>query len=260
MRLFSCFLVAILLAGCAPRPVERAVPETRVGAFPPFDYKAASLAGENVYRISGADSHLAILARREGPMARFGHDHVVVAHPEEGYVLIRPMPAESRADVRFMVHDLAVDPAGAREHYKLDTEPSAEDINHTRDNLFDQVLYPDQWPEIRVSTFFKYATAHPESASVMIHATVTIRGVERDYQFPARLHSHGDALIMDASMTLSQTDFGIEPYSALGGMLRVSDTLKVFMHLVAVPLAETQEEKAAESQRPASEKPAWNDQ
>lgn len=136
------------------------------------------------------------------------------------------------------MHDFAVDPVIAGEHYQLDTEPSAEDINNTRDNLFGKVLYPDQWPEIRVSTFFKYSAAHPESASVMIHATVTIRGVERDHQFPARLHTHGDALIMDASMTLSQTAFGIEPYSVLGGMLRVSDTLEVFMHLVAVPLAD----------------------
>ncbi len=237
-RLFGCFFVAILVAGCAPRPIEQAVPETGVGAFPPFDYKAASLAGENVYRLSGTDSHLDILARREGPMARFGHDHVVVAHPEGGYVLIRPMPAESRADLRFMVHDLAVDPAIAREHYQLDTEPSAKDLETTRDNLFGKVLHPDQWPDIRVSIFFKYATAHSDSASVMIHATVTIRGVERDYQFPARLHSRGEALIMDASMKFSQSDFAIEPFSILGGMLRVSDTLEVFMHLVAVPLSD----------------------
>lgn len=235
MRLLSYFLVAILLAGCAPRLTEQAEPETRDAAFPPFDYKAASLASENVYQISETESHLDILARREGPLARFGHDHVVVAHPEEGYVLIRPIPAESRADLRFLVYNLVVDPVSARAHYQLDTEPSAEDINNTRDNLFNKVLYPDQWSEIRVSAFFKYPTTHPKSASVMIHATTTIRGIERDHQFPARLLSHGDVLIMDANMTISQTDFGIEPYSILGGMLSVGDTLEVFIHLVAIP-------------------------
>lgn len=237
-RLFCFCLVAILVAGCAPRPIEQAAPETGVGAFPPFDYKTAGLAGENVYRLSGTDSQLDILARREGPMARFGHDHVVVARPGEGYVLIRSMPAESRAYLRFIVHDLAVDPAIARRHYQLDTEPSARDIKNTRGNLFGKVLHPDQWPDIRVSTFFKYSTAYPESASVMIHATVTIRGVERVYQFPARLYSSGEALVMDANMKFSQSDFAIKPFSILGGMLRVRDTLEVYMHLVAVPLAD----------------------
>ena len=80
-------------------------------------------------------------------MARIGHDHVVVTRPEEGYVLIRPMPAKSRADLRFMVRDLVVDPAHARQQYKLDTEPSGKDIGKTRDNLFGKVLYPDQWPD-----------------------------------------------------------------------------------------------------------------
>lgn len=237
-RLFACFLVAILVAGCAPRPATQAVPEISAGAFPPFDFKAAWLAGENVYRISVTDSQLDILARREGAMARFGHDHVVVAHPGEGYILIRPMPAESRADLRFVVHDFAIDPIIARQHYKLDTEPSAEDINSTAANLFNKVLHADQWPEIRVSALFRYLPAQPESTKVMIAVTVTIRGVEKAYQFPARLQSRGDVLIMDADMTISQTDFGIEPYSVLGGMLGVSDTLEVFMHLVAVPLAD----------------------
>lgn len=236
-RLFGYFLVALFLAGCAPRPVERAVPETR-GTFPHFDYEAARLAGENVYRISGADSYLDILVRREGLMARFGHDHVVVTHPEEGYVLIRPGPAESRADLRFMVRDLDIDPTAARQHYQLDTKPSAMEIDNTRNNLFGKILHPVQWPDIRVAASFTYPPVDGQSEGVMIVATVTLHGVERQYRLSANIQPQGDGLSLDAVTAISQTDFGIEPYSALGGMLRVSDTLEVVMRLVAVPLVD----------------------
>jgi polyisoprenoid-binding protein YceI len=64
-------------------------------------------------------------------------------------------------------------------------------------------------------------------------ARVTLRGVARSLSFPAAVFEENDRLVVIASFDMRQSDFGIEPYSVLGGGLRVRDTIHVRIRVVA---------------------------
>ena len=66
-----------------------------------------------------------------------------------------------------------------------------------------------------------------------VTARVTLRGTTRDLTFPAAVIRAGDGLVVIAGFPIRQTDFGIQPFSALNGGLRVRDALDVRVRVVA---------------------------
>jgi polyisoprenoid-binding protein YceI len=62
---------------------------------------------------------------------------------------------------------------------------------------------------------------------------VTLRGATRDLRFPAAVFRQGDTLTVIASFQISQSAFGIEPFTTLNGGLRVRDAVEVRLRLAA---------------------------
>jgi len=52
---------------------------------------------------------------------------------------------------------------------------------------------------------------------------LTLHGVTKVFKVPVRLEVQGEALSASGKMVVKQTDFGIEPTSAAGGLVRVED-------------------------------------
>ena len=66
-----------------------------------------------------------------------------------------------------------------------------------------------------------------------VTARVMLRGVTRDLRFAAAVLRQDDTLVVVAGFRIRQSEFGIEPISALNGGLRVRDALDIRVRLVA---------------------------
>jgi polyisoprenoid-binding protein YceI len=100
----------------------------------------------------------------------------------------------------------------------------------TRENMLGaDVLDVVHHPLIRIESVA--LTGPPWAPTVT--ARVTLRGTTRDLSFPAAVVRQGDGLVVIASFPIRQSDFGIQPFSALNGGLRVRDALDARLRVVA---------------------------
>lgn len=219
------WLLPALLCACQPQPQNQPEPpDQQVAAvgWPGHDYQAAA-AGFDVFLLDPQATRIDVVVRRDGPLARFGHDHVVTVRDPEGFLQLDRTGQRSRADLRFPLERLAVDSAAARERYALDTNPSETDIAATRKNLIEHVLDADQWPWMTLGmTAFERQQDH-YSAIV----TIAMNGSEFSSRQPFRLRREAGRATVEGSLVIRQTELGIEPFSALGGGLRVADPLEI---------------------------------
>ena len=225
--LTSIFLL-VLAAGCqtvAPPGNTTAVLAEPVAAQPNLHAEAPRF-------VVDADlSEVRILVWRDGPLARFGHDHVVVGRLR-GELHAGETAAASGFQLEIPVDSFAVDPAvpRAEEGSEFSSAVSDQAREGTRENLLGKdVLDAASHPLIRIASL---ALLGPQW-NPTVTARVTLRGATRDVRFPAAVFRQGDTLTVVASFVIGQRAFGIEPFSALNGGLRVRDDLDIRIRIVA---------------------------
>lgn len=218
-------LLTVLVPACAPLAPPPGAVATAPPGFPDEDYRRAAAAGEAVFRIDAARSLALVEVRRGGSLAFLGHDHVVASHGLQGYAL----PAAGRADLYLRLDELAVDEAELRAAAGFDTRPTAEDVAATRGNMLDKVLHAGVHPHLQLRV--DGVRTVPEG--VLLDTAITLNGVTRRLEVPARLDSAADVVRVSGGFTLSQRDFGIEPFSVFGGALQVQDALALQFRIEA---------------------------
>jgi YceI-like domain len=217
-----------LVAGCALPPparegVQAPVPAGTHGArealpagFPDAWYRGAQARGEAVYRVDPARSRVVIEVRRAGSLARLGHDHVVASHDTRGYVA----PRSGRADLYVRLADLVVDEAALRKEAGFDTTPSAADVAGTRDNMLHKVLDADAHPDVLIAV--------TRAADGALDVALTLHGATHGARIAdADVRIEGDEIAAHGRLAIAQTDFGIVPFTILGGAIAVQDRLAI---------------------------------
>lgn len=229
----TCLFVLAMLAGCAappprpapsgPTPPAAALPAAGPGQYEAW-YAKARQAGEAVYTIDAAQSLIRVTVRRGGALARLGHDHVVASRSVAGFVA----PRAGRADFHFRLDQMSVDEAALRTEAGLDTTPSPEAIEGTRNNMLNRVLEADTFPLVSLSA--RRVAGKPS----LLRLDITLHGVTRRYDVPVRIDQAGARLVASGDMTLLQTDFGITPMSVMGGAMTVQDRMELHFRIVAL--------------------------
>jgi len=212
--LFSITL-ALMLGACAPPVRERGPAAGPPADFPEGHYLEASAQGRPVFRVDSRESLVVIEVRRGGSLARLGHDHVVASHEVGGYVA----PDEGRADLYVQLEHLEVDEAALRAEAGFDTQPTQLDIDGTRANMLVRVLEADKFPFALIRVSGVDASRGEATMSIAI----TLHGSTRTLQAPARIDADADKIEVTGRLSLDQTDFGITPYSLLGGAIAVKN-------------------------------------
>ncbi len=220
MKPFRHLLLPLLLAACAtqppaPPPVGKPQPDAW--------YQQAARQGQAVYAIDSANSLITVVVRRGGPMARFGHDHVIASRTVRGFVA----PTAGRADFQFRLDELSVDEATLRNEAGLTTQPDADAIAGTRNNMLTRVLEAHSFPVVLL---------HAERmapGSDTLRLTITLHGVSKTIEVPVTFERSKDSLTASGSFELLQTDFGITPMSVMGGAIRVEDPIALRFRIVA---------------------------
>ena len=221
-------VAAALLAGCVavvkPPPPREAAPAD----FPEDVYlKAASTTP--VYRIDPARSRILVYVYREGALAKMGHDHVVASREVRGYALLPADPARARADFYFSVSTLSMDEPELRQGAGFTSEIAAEDIENTRLRML-RLLDAEKHPYARIHAV-RAAGSPPD---LVLDAELTLHGVTRTLNIPVRLTVEGGRFGVEGEADIRQTDFGITPFSVLGGALAVKDPLRIIFRIEGV--------------------------
>lgn len=219
-------LFPLLLAACQTAPQKPAAPSASEAPRP-----AVSLGTGARFVVDPRASEIRVLVYRTGPLAHFGHDHVLVGRVQ-GEIRAGASAAASGFRLEIPVDSFAVDPPAARadEGGEFAEAVSKEARAGTRKHMLGPaVLDAARYPLIRIESV---ALAGPRWGP-SVTARVTLRGTARDLRFPAAVFESGDTLTVIAGFSFAQSEFGIAPYSILGGGLRVRDVLEVRIRIVA---------------------------
>lgn len=216
-------VLAGLLSACAPSPQASAPLPQSPADFPELRYRQAEALGRKVLRVDPRRSLVVIEVRRAGALANLGHDHVVASHDVRGYV----DPEEGRTDLYVPLHRLVVDEPGLRAEARLDTQPSQDAIEGTRRNMLEKVLEAERHPFALIRAVRSPADPSKLSVAIKLHGTT------RTFEIPLQTETTAGGIDASGRLAFNQTDFGIAPYSVLGGALQVQDRLELRFRIVA---------------------------
>jgi polyisoprenoid-binding protein YceI len=165
-------------------------------------------------RIGPGCGHLIVRTRREGLAAKAGHDLTIDVTMWSGDLMHNPndLPATTLA-VTIDLDSLSVR-EGAGGALPL-TDRDRKEINATMRRILGSSASPATFVAIRV-------IASGDGGA--IDGTLTIHGTDR----PLRLAVvHGDAHRYRGTATVTQSAFGIKPYSGMFGTLKVRDEVQI---------------------------------
>jgi polyisoprenoid-binding protein YceI len=220
--------LAGILAGCA-QLLRVEAPSAPPVEFPEAFYLQALKQGKPVFRVDPAGSLVVIEVRRAGSLARLGHDHVVASHEVTGYLA----PGEGRADLYVALARLTVDEPALRVEAGFETQPTESDIEGTRSNMLTRVLEAEKFPFALISIAGANATGKKTTLAVAI----TLHGHKRTLHVPAEIEADAEKVSLTGRLSFEQTDFGITPYSLLGGAIAVKNGVELRFRIRARRLA-----------------------
>lgn len=232
-HIISCCLLTTLifvLSGCQVSPTatkENTIIEPALSPVPKLP-----ITGADHYSISPNQSEIRILVYKGGPLAKFGHNHVMLAKQVTGDIYETSSLHDSAFILSFPVEKIEIDPPDARaqEGKEFDTRPSPEAIDGTRKNMLGpEVLDAEHYPDITIRSAGFYGPDKNTRAKIQI----TMHGVTRELSTPVSIEQYGSTLTADGKMIIRTSDFGIKPFSVLGGGLQVQDEVKIRFHIVA---------------------------
>jgi polyisoprenoid-binding protein YceI len=171
--------------------------------------------GKGTYRIGPDTGGLTLQTRRAGFGARIGHDLVLEATRWSGTVFVDPdQPECSRVEVTVEAASLEVRRAEGGLTPLTDRDRS--DIHRT---IREKVLRTATIPDI----VFRSTAAEVAGRALALHGDLTIRGRTLPVTLAVSLDEQADGTVATATTTIVQTAFGITPYSAMMGALKVRD-------------------------------------
>ena len=207
-RLAPLLLLLALAAGATPNGAGPAAP-------PQFAR----------FRIDAARSTFMVRAFAGGALWFKGHDHFVRPREFSGEVALTP------AAITPASLTMRVGAGSLAETREVFTEPQKQIINR---ELREIVIEPDKYPEITFkSTSVRVDTPAGGEFQVRIAGDLTLHGVTRRVEIPARVSLAGDDLRAQGEFEIKRSDFNVKATSAFHGTVRVRDRLKVIFDIYA---------------------------
>ena len=234
LRSSVALLLVILLAACAspPTPLKSAVSPTAPLASS-LDAEFQSLQTEHgglLQAVDAAGSNVRILVFRGGKAPQLGHNHVLTVPRLKGWLWAPPQGlAGARFGLEFRLDELLMDAPEQRARLGSGWASvlSPEYVAATREHMLGaDNLQADAFPWVRLRSLQITGEAPELAAEVEIE----LHG-QRQRHWVA-LHAQpspksASAWQVNGSLVVRQSDFGVKPYSLLGGLLAVRDELVI---------------------------------
>ena len=224
------------LTGCSSEPGRAAAASDEASPA----VQPAACAGTPV-GIDAVHSQLDVLVFRGGAAARLGHNHVAQPQDLTGWACLPPgagggSVAGTQFAIAFRLDAMRLDDPAARAALGPGwaSVPDARDIAGTRAHMLES-LDAAQFPWVRVRSVAVQGQAPALAAELEIelHGRVRRERVALDVQ-PTEL-SATTVWVARGALVLRQSDWGIAPYSVLGGLLAVRDELVLHFAIQTSP-------------------------
>jgi hypothetical protein len=229
----SIGVLALLLTACgalkarhpAPPKPEEAI--TRPG-LPPG----------RAYRVDETQSELRILVYRAGPLARFGHNHVMVNRAISGAVGLADAAGESEFWLNVPVAGFVVDDAEARREEGADFSGDIPDDakSGTLHNMLSAALLDaEEFPAITVKSVAASGAQNGSGAGALTATVaISVAGHVSKVDVPFTLQVDSRRLSATGALELCQSALGLTPFSLMLGALQVQDSMTIKFDIVAV--------------------------
>lgn len=242
LSLLTALLVVATLQACSevspPRDEARqAAPSTQGPAGLRADYERLARAGQSVLAVDPATSEVRIHVFRAGRAAKLGHNHVLSARRFVGF-LAWPAAGDlagARVDLAFRLDQLDIDRPELRARLgpAFASPVSEAAIDDTREHMLGPFnLQADRFPWVLVHSL----EVRGEPPKLAVKIQVELHGQRREQWVPLEVAGWPDHPAFSGSFVLLQTDFGVHPYSVLGGLLAVQDPVEIDFRLTTGPL------------------------
>lgn len=234
-RRIAALLGVVLLGSCAtlpPREPATVAKDHSAGQEWSQRYAALAAAGGTALRLDPQRSSIRILVFRGGRAPGLGHNHVLTAPEFTGYFFL-PSGGTSGAqfDLEFPLDRLALDDPQMRARLgaPFAAELTPGDIANTRAHMLGpDNLQADLYPFIRLHSVGVAGEGEHFSASVEIE----LHGQRRLMTLPLTVDGLPGQIRAVGAFVLRQSEFGVRPYSALGGLIAVQDDVVIEFSLV----------------------------
>lgn len=175
--------------------------------------------GPDRYRILPG-SRFEVRTEADGILAGMVHEHVVRAGSFSGELRWdEARPSRSSVRITVPVDSLVVD-----------TDADPDDRASIRETMRREVLRASEHPRLR---FRSTAVERSAPDSLRVTGDLTLAGATRPVTLTLAFRAELGRVWAWGSFTVRQSDFGIEPYSAGLGTLRVADPITFYVDAVA---------------------------
>lgn len=187
----------------------------------------------NNWTIDTSQSRVTVHVFRAGLLSPALHDHHFRPESWSGTIFFDLQnPQQIRLEVTIAAGSL----------HDHETALSAKDVEKVeRQVRGEKILDATRYPEIQFTADRAEIEKFPSGGSGEVQGTLvgtlTLHGRSRTLRLAVRGHLSAEKLEANARVSFKQSDFGIEPYTALLGTISVKDEVKVELSLVAVSAA-----------------------
>jgi hypothetical protein len=201
------------------------------------------------YTVDPAQSVFAVVTHKTGVAAALAHNHFVYARE---YTCEIQQPGDALESGQFNLtfpttNLVADDPAAKTKWYpriealRILDEPFPEISEKDRAKIRETMLSKEQldaaqFPDIRAEVKGIKAAASKHGKLECTHnvtLALTVHGKTVEHEVPVRIEVSGDTAKVEGAGKFAFTEFGIKPYSAMMGAVKVTDGFDVYVNLVA---------------------------
>jgi polyisoprenoid-binding protein YceI len=183
--------------------------------------------GRITYKIVAVESHLWVYVAKAGLFSALAHNHEIGVRSFSGSVTVPDNPAGAALTLDIEAKSLTV----------LDKKVSEEDRTKIFNSMHSEVLESVQHPRIAFKSV-SVSDIKPSGVNVYsltVDGDLNLHGVTKRIAVPMTVTITPQQLKATGKYTLKQTEFGIKPYSAAGGAVKVKDDVVVNFAIVAKP-------------------------
>jgi len=184
------------------------------------------LAALRTFSIDGSASNAQAHVGKTGLGSFAGHDHLVLAQNVQGEVnLDADDLGKSSVDLIVDARSLRVSPEGEPN----DDAPKVQQAMRGAD-----VLDTPRFGTIHFgSTSVTGKVSAPGVYDLVVTGELSMHGVVKPLTLPVHVEVRGASLVASGKFSVKQTDFGIEPTSAAGGLVKVADEVAISFKFAA---------------------------
>lgn len=204
-------------------PPEKTITAVTVDPLKPNLYSGKLMVPSGANLINTSKSLLTVHVNKGGVLAFIGHQHIVASHDLIGWV----DQENNQGFFSFDIAKLTIDESVLLKAKKLPDVLKESDKAATKQNML-KMLDVKNYPDVRVQVT-KFDTA---KSTIRAKIVLNDHMVERDLFVKVTRSAKNKITNISGETSLKLSDFAVEPFSALAGLLSVGDELMIGWNLV----------------------------